>query len=481
MENGAGVDMGAATETDGKHIKGPARHVRALLALGLAVLLGAGCSASVRPDLERLYSPRATAAALPPLVVVHGVLGARLADAGGRERWPGPVTRLLWSDYADLALPIDPDTLRPRPDGLVPTGVFEQAAGRDFYGAILRTLEQAGRYRRTEAGTPVPGPGRRYYLFVYDWRQDNVDSARALGALIAQIRRDHGDPRLRVDLLAHSNGGLVARCYARYGDLDVLDGDDFAMHRAGASSVRRLLLLGTPNFGSMAALTGLIEGSPVGFGRIPPETLATMPSACQLLPHALNDWLLTPDGRPLDRDLFDVEVWRRFQWGVFDPAVRARIAARIDDPAAARRELELRERAFGRCLTRARRFTWSLTVPESAEGPRAIVFGGDCTLTPARALVEEYRGDSVLRLYPDEVRDRRPGVDYAALMLEPGDGTVTKASLLARHALDPGVPRHRWSVFPIDYPVFLCAEHDRITGHPGFQDNLLHALLSVDR
>jgi hypothetical protein len=473
--------MGEATGTERKHIKGPRGHVRALLAVGFAALLGAGCSGSLRPDLERLYAPHGAEVATPPLVVIHGVLGARLADERARERWPGPVTRLLWSDYADLALPVDPATLRPRPDGLVPSGVFEAAAGRDFYGAILRTLERAGRYRRTEAGTPVPGPGRRYYLFVYDWRQDNVDSARALGRLIDQIRRDHGDPGLRVDLLAHSNGGLVARYYARYGDLDVLDDDGFDMRRAGSASIRRMLLLGTPNFGSMRALTGLVEGSKVGFRRIPPETLSTMPSACQLLPHALHDWLVTPDGRPLERDLFDVEVWRRFQWGMFDPDVRARIAARFADPVAADGELALRERAFGRCLDRARRFTWSLTVPEPEGGPRAIVFGGDCTLTPARALVEEQDGDSVLRLYPAEVRDRRPGVDYDALMLEPGDGTVTKASLLARQSLDPGVPRHRWSVFPIDYPVFLCAEHDRLTGHPGFQDNLLHALLSVDR
>ena len=33
----------------------------------------------------------------------------------------------------------------------------------------------------------------------------------------------------------------------------------------------------------------------------------------------------------------------------------------------------------------------------------------------------------------------------ATLMIEPGDGSVTKASLLARDSLDPARPRHRWS------------------------------------
>ncbi len=109
------------------------------------------------------------------------------------------------------------------------------------------------------------------------------------------------------------------------------------------------------------------------------------------------------------------------------------------------------------------------------------MLGGDCELTPARLLVEEDGGDSVLRLWPDEVKHRAAGVDYGMLMLEPGDGTVTKASLLARESLDPAVPRHAWSHFPLDYAFFLCERHDRLTGNPSFQDNLLHALLSVDR
>ena len=74
-----------------------------------------------------------------------------------------------------------------------------------------------------------------------------------------------------------------------------------------------------------------------------------------------------------------------------------------------------------------------------------------------------------------------PGVDYDRLMLEPGDGTVTKASLLARDVLDPSRQRHAYSHFPHDYAFFLCVAHDQLTGNTSFQDNLLHALLSIDR
>ena len=49
--------------------------------------------------------------------------------------------------------------LRPRDDGLRPTDIFEGAAGLDFYGALLRTLEEGGGYRRAKVGAPPPaGP-----------------------------------------------------------------------------------------------------------------------------------------------------------------------------------------------------------------------------------------------------------------------------------------------------------------------------------
>jgi hypothetical protein len=456
--------------------------VRGRFAALLALVLAACAGAPVRPDLERLYAQAAAAANQPPVIVIHGVLGARLRDrASGRELWPGGLGRLAFSEYRELALPLDPATGDVARDTLEADGIFDQAGGQDFYGAILRTLEGPGRYARGDPAQPVGGDTRAYYLFLYDWRRDNIESVRALDALIERIRAAHGNPDLRVDIVAHSNGGLIARYYARYGTVDLLDGNDFPVTQEGAHKIRRLVLLGTPNFGSVSAVTGFIDGARVGLRRIPPEVLVTFPSAYELFPHAINDWLIDAAGRALDRDVFDVEVWRRFEWAVFDPAVRARIASGFAHAEAAAEYLASLERFFARSLERGRRFTWSLTVAEPVPGVRPIVLGGDCALTPARLLVEETGGQSVLRRLPEQIERPLPDIDYSRLMLEPGDGTVTKASLLAREALDPSRPRHPWSHFPLDYSFFLCERHDRLTGNPSFQDNLLHALLSVDR
>jgi len=59
-------------------------------------------------------------------------------------------------------------------------------------------------------------------------------------------------------------------------------------------------------------------------------------------------------------------------------------------------------------------------------------------------------------------------------------GIVSKASLIARQALDPAIRWHRYIFFPLKSARFLCEDHGQLTGNVHFQDNLLHAILSAD-
>lgn len=448
--------------------------------LAAVVFILGGCMDYGAPNLQLLYR-QANEVNQPPVIVIHGLLGGKLRDQQSlTELWFGSFTKLLFSDFENIKLDIDPDTLEPLEDNLHAYAITDQAAGRDFYGAILQTLETAGGYQYTDVGTPHQSGNRNYYVFVYDWRQDNVQTAKKLSQFIEQIRLDYNDPELKVDIVAHSMGGLITRYFLRYGELDTLDDNNFPVNLDGAKKVRRVVLLGTPNLGSASSLHAFMQGFKIGFGAVPPEVLATMPSGFQLFPHALNDWIVTASGKPLKRDLFDVNIWRRFQWSIFDPEVRERVVKRHESVAEGEAYLAVLERYFEKHLERARRFVWSLTVPLPETPYKLIVFGGDCHMTPARLLVEEVDGISEVRLYPDEIKNREPGIDYDTLMLEPGDGTVTKASLLARESLDPSVPRHKYSFFPLAYPIFLCELHDRLTSNIIFQDNLLHSLLSQD-
>ena len=120
------------------------------------------------------------------------------------------------------------------------------------------SLVSFGGYERATPGTRAKQGERRYYLFPYDWRQDNVEQAKGLERLIDAIRDDYGDPHLRVDIVAHSMGGLIARYYLRYGPVDVLDGMPSLVSLYGAKRVRKLILLGTPNFGAVSAFTHIL-------------------------------------------------------------------------------------------------------------------------------------------------------------------------------------------------------------------------------
>ncbi len=447
----------------------------------LFLLLGLqSCSLAVKPDLERLYRQNREVQQ-PPVVLIHGLTGSRLTDINsGKEIWFGNLSKIIFSNYDETALEIDPESLLPKPSQLIASGLLDKVVGKDFYAGITDTLESAGGYQRAEVGAKQRIGARNYYIFTYDWRQDNAQTAHKLWQFIEQIRLDYADEDLKVDLVAHSMGGLIARYYLRYGKADTLDDNDFDINLNGAKRVRRVVLLGTPNLGSVGALHSFIKGFKIGTRRVPTEILATMPSTYQLFPHALSNWIVTATGKPLNRDLFDVNTWRRFQWSIFDPRVRLRIMRNFASEADGQAYLDLLERYFEKHLERARRFVWSLTVPLPEQPYKLIVLGGDCKLTPARIIVEEIDGVSEIRLWPRNIKRPINGVDYNQLMLEPGDGTVTKASLLARESLDPSVPRHKWVSFPLDFPIFLCEAHTALTGNTTFQDNLLHTLLSID-
>ena len=435
-----------------------------------------------RPDLSRLYMQSMEITDQPPVVFVHGVMGSKLRNRNtGEEFWPGSLKRILFSNYADTALEIDSDTLNPGQSELEAYEICDNAVGKDFYGKIVQTLGEIGEYHLTEVGQKVDKTRKNYYVFFYDWRQDNVETARKLADFIDQIRIDYDDPGLKVDIIAHSMGGLISRYYIRYGREDVLDSNDFPVNMYGGKRVRRVILLGTPNLGSVKILNLFIDGVNLGTReKIHTETLATMPSLFQLFPHPLNNWIITAEGKRLDRDLFDIDLWRRFQWSIFDPGVRERIRDSFTNAQASSEYLELLEAYFEKNLERARRFVWSLTVPLPEDHPKLIVFGGVCHLTSARILVEEVEGESLIRMLPEEIMRPVSGIDYNALLLEPGDGSVTKASLLGRDVLDPSIPRHKYSFFPLDHAFLLCEKHNSLTGNINFQDNLLNELFLRD-
>ena len=108
--------------------------------------LVSGCAHAPVPDLQRLYETRSLkrdtaiepGAVETPVILVHGVFGARLRDREtGEEVWPGGVTSLLFNSYDDIALTIDADTLQPAASSLEAC-ITGPAAGGEVHALTWR-------------------------------------------------------------------------------------------------------------------------------------------------------------------------------------------------------------------------------------------------------------------------------------------------------------------------------------------------------
>lgn len=450
---------------------------RSVLAAGLGL---AGCAALDRSRLDRLYGGLARPAGQPPAILIPGAFGSSLRDRQtGSELWPVSDSQLLLGNYRGLELSIDPVTLEPDQHDEA-FAVLRSGLGRDFYGNLIATLRQLGGYDRCRVGdAAATGAPCDLYVYVYDFRLDNVRAAAGLGALIERIRAEHHDPHLRVDVIAHSNGGLVARYFIRHGGRPLAAGDPPVPHHEGAQAVRRLLLIGTPNLGTLQPVLSLLRGEEIGLRHIPPEVVATCPGIAQLMPFPNVPWLVDLQGQTIEADLYDLATWREFQWSLFDARIAERIVAEHGGGVAGRVYLDRLREYLGRSLEGGRRFALSFTTHADSPDVPTWVFGGDCEPTLARLAVESLGGRLYARESPAAIAAPGPHA-CADAMFEPGDTVVTRSSLLGRRSLDVVSPRAEDESLRVAHPVFFCSRHQQLPGNVTLLDNLLHALLSVD-
>jgi pimeloyl-ACP methyl ester carboxylesterase len=450
---------------------------RSVLAAGLSL---AGCSAIEQPRLGALYTAAGLGAERPPLIVIPGAFGSVLRDRrSGKELWPASDSHLLLDNYRELELQIDPLTLEPSVGEVVASSIFRRGLGRDFYGELIDTLVKVGGYRRCRNG-PETGADCDLYEYVYDFRLDIPGAARGLAALVERIREQHGDPTLRVDMIAHSNGGMMARYYARHGARDLPLDAPLEPDFAGAPSIRRLLLVGTPNLGSAQPVLSLLRGEEIGLRKIPPEVVATCTGIAQMMPHLGIPWLIDLAGQVIAADIYDIETWREFGWSLFDDRIAERTIATHGGGREGRLHLALLREYMARQLLRGRRFAQSFATPPDPRDVRTWVLGGDCEPTLSRLVVESVDGRLCPRERVSDIAAPVAGVDYATLMHEPGDTVVTRSSLIGRRTPDVSAPRGDDESLRVAHSVFLCERHQQLTGNATFRDNLLNALLSAD-
>jgi pimeloyl-ACP methyl ester carboxylesterase len=220
-------------------------------------------------------------------VVLPGILGSTLAR-DGQEAW-APSAGVVWrairsfgASIQSLTLPADlgddhpgdgVETLALMPDLHLLPGLWSANIG---YSRLLDWLTQ--RFTLVPPDPKDPAKPANLLPFAYDWRLSNRYNARRLRAVVEPALERwralaEANREARLILICHSMGGLVARWYVE--------------REGGAALTRKLITIGTPHRGAVAALQQLVNGleKSVGPLRLDLTRFArSLPSAHQLLP-----------------------------------------------------------------------------------------------------------------------------------------------------------------------------------------------------
>lgn len=422
-----------------------------------------------------------------PVIVVHGLLGAKLRDdATGKEFWGtfGPAAQTPEEMYM-FAHPMGiGKKLSELTNGTSAYTMLDHAniqlMGFSFtvagYSDFITLLQKCGYYSDSR---PLP-PGKNFhtqFFFYYDWRRDIPENAARFHRFIlekrAYLQKEYRrlyklkDYDVHFDIISHSMGGLLSRYYLRYGAQDLPE-DGFslpALNWEGAKYIDKLMVIATPNAGyvdtvlEMAGGLQLAAGAPV----YPPALFGTFPAFYQMLPLTEFRPLVWEDdpGGPAP-DVFDPVLWREMGWCLADPGQDAVLQILLPGikNKEERRQIALDHQA--KCLKRAKHFTRSLQYPAEPPGNVMItLFAGDAVETVREAKVNRRTGKLAISRY------------------DAGDGKI-----LASSARFDRSPPDVWQPF-IDSPVgwhsiyHVRAAHMGILYSEEFAHNLRFNLLMM--
>ena len=444
-----------------------------------------GCTKEYKPpDLGELYNKSAQEYHKygNPVIVIPGILGSRLIEKDtGQVVWGA-----FEKDYANpetpegarlIALPLNKENFH---DNVVPDGALDRVRVSllglpielNAYVNILGTLG-AGGYRDDAFSLSAIDYGSEHFTcfqFAYDWRLDNVENAKRLHKFIlekkkyveTELKTRYGIVRdVRFDIVAHSMGGLISRYYAMYGDKDLDEIVDFENPGwEGANYVDNLIIIATPNSGSVNSLDNLINGKKLGpfLPKYEASIVGTMPSLYQLMTRTRHKLVMDENGNNLD--LFDPETWVELKIGLMNPEQAEELAVLLPEVPEPDKRREIAYDYLKYNLERAELFHRALDADSTPpDNVKMYLIAGDAVPTAHSYTINSNTGM------------------IEKVVMSQGDGTVTRSSALMDER--QGGDWKPYVITPIDWTsvTFIFSDHLGITEDPTFSDNVLYILL----
>lgn len=413
-----------------------------------------------------------------PVIIIPGILGSKLVNKETNE--------VAWIRFSEaktdsLKLPVSPD-LTANNDNLVALDIVDRVKiikflpGISVYEGLLNYLGDKAGYRRGSWDTPLSDDFQdTYYVFPYDWRRDNVETAHLLIQKIEKLKAKLKKPDLKFDIISHSMGGLITRYAAMYGTADLSEKP--RPNWAGAKHFDKIFMLGTPNEGAMSAFEALSKGYWVETlgGRFYPEFLNpevgfTLPSLYQLLPHGKSAKFYDENLKPLDIDIYDAQNWKKYGWTVTgDEEYMSKLS---------KAERLQAEKYLEAVLLRARLFHEALDARTVV--PNTLTFyayGSDCknTLDGAVVYLDSQDGKwktlTQGRSFKNIRGEKVPVKEIRQAIFVKGDGSVTTDSLLAENVTQ----LNKQSLF-VSPPTIVCENHSTMPGNKTLQESFMTIL-----
>lgn len=327
----------------------------------------------------------ANAASTPTDVIIFipGFGGSKLQDAQGKNVW-GDLKQMK-KRFSELELS---QTQQQPP--LIAYGILDSVSilgpfTIGYYEGLLKSLGKMGYIRN-----------KNLFLFPYDWRQSNFDTALKLKSFIEKEKTQAFEGK-QITIIAHSMGGLVASIYIqKYG---------------GEKRVGKLITMGTPYYGAPEALRiffkglGPVENNFLGGPDKVIRVFSSFPATYELLPNYKNSCILglSDDKKRTPIDVLDMQraMWKNCDW---------------------LKAMQNRKDFVNQSLGRAKELAELMRTPPKVKHYKIV---GDLY-------------DTLTRVYFKDICEPSEWVPYR------GDGTVPLESAMAdrRETADPTIERH---------------------------------------